>query len=76
MSQANADFREQYPELFNHPTIPATEIHPILGMSKTAVYTAIKNGNFPFPTLRVGGRIIIPTAPIRAALGLDAPAAA
>ena len=41
-------------------------------MSKSAVYAAIRDDKFPFPVLRIGGRIVIPTAPIREALGLGA----
>lgn len=70
---------ETFPGLFA-PTITAAEVAPILGMSKSATYAAIRAGEFPFPTIRIGGRIVIPTAPIREALGItradDEPAVA
>lgn len=55
------------------PTTDAASVAPWLGMSKSAVYAAIRDDKFPFPVLRIGGRIVIPTAPIREALGLDTP---
>lgn len=53
------------------PTITASAVAPFVGMSKSAVYAAIRDDKFPFPVLRIGGRIVIPTAPIRDALGID-----
>lgn len=60
---------EKFTKLFE-PTITAVEVAPILGMSKSATYAAIRAGEFPFPTIRIGSRIVIPTAPIREALGI------
>lgn len=53
------------------PTITVPAVAPILGMSASSVYASLKEGTFPFPFIRIGGRIVIPTAPIRAGLGLD-----
>lgn len=53
------------------PSTDAGTVAPLLGMSKSAVYAAIRDDKFPFPVIRIGGRIVIPTAPIREALGLD-----
>lgn len=53
------------------PTTTASDVAPWLGMSKSAVYAAIRDDKFPFPHFKVGGRLVIPTAPIREALGLD-----
>lgn len=64
------DLREKFPQLFK-TTISGGDVAPVLGMSKSAVYAAIRDDKFPFPVLRIGGRIVIPTAPIREALGLD-----
>lgn len=59
------------------PSTNPRAIAPILGMSASSIYAAIKEGTFPFPTIRIGGRIVIPTAPIREALGFtDSPAVA
>ncbi|MFC3849906.1 helix-turn-helix transcriptional regulator [Corynebacterium hansenii] len=57
------------PEALLPPTTTAAAVAPILNMSASSVYAAIKSGEFPFPALRIGGRIVIPTAPIREALG-------
>lgn len=45
----------------------------ILGLSRTQAYGAIERGTFPVPVIRVGRRMVVPTAPILALLGLDAP---
>lgn len=61
------EISEVFPSLYNL-TISATEAAPILGASKSSIYNAIKDGSFPFPVIRIGERIVIPTAPIREAL--------
>lgn len=62
--------RETFPEIFN-TTISSADAAAVLGMSKSAVYAAIRDDKFPFPVIRIGGRIVIPTAPIREALGIE-----
>ncbi|MGO2612856.1 helix-turn-helix transcriptional regulator [Corynebacterium flavescens] len=57
-------------------TIQVRPLAEILQCSASSLYAAIKDDTFPFPVIRIGGRIVIPTAPIRAALGLDTPAVA
>lgn len=59
------------PEALKGTSTNAVAVAPLLGMSKSSVYAAIRNGEFPFPFFRVGGRVVIPTAPIREALGID-----
>lgn len=52
----------------------STTVRPvakILNCSPSSIYAAIKDGSFPFPVIRIGERIVIPTAPIRKALGID-----
>lgn len=39
-----------------------------LGVSKSAAYSAVQNNDFPCRTLRLGGRIVVPTAELRALL--------
>ena len=46
-------------------TIP--EVAPILRMSKNAAYAAAKRGEIP--TIRFGGKILVPVAQLRALLG-------
>jgi hypothetical protein len=45
-----------------------------LGICVASAYTAAKRGDFP--TVRVGTRVVVPTAPLRKMLGLDADVAA
>jgi hypothetical protein len=45
----------------------------ILGLSRTQSYEALKAGNFPISVIRVGRRIVVPTAPLLRLLGLDEP---
>ena len=52
------------------PTITVRPLATILECSPSSIYTAIKDNTFPFPVIRIGERIVIPTAPIREALGL------
>ena len=51
------------------PTISIRDAAPLLGISASTAYAAVKAGTFPFPHIKIGGRIVIPTAPIREALG-------
>jgi hypothetical protein len=45
----------------------------LAGLCRDEAYRMVKRGKFPVPVLRVGRRLVVPTAPILAALGLDAP---
>jgi hypothetical protein len=40
------------------------------GLSRTQAYLAVEHGKFPVPVIRVGRRLVVPTAPILALLGL------
>lgn len=46
------------------------EVGEILGLSKASVYAAAASGEIP--TIRVGRRILVPTAALRRLLSLDA----
>jgi excisionase family DNA binding protein len=48
------------PDPVAEPTIRVDRAAAILGISTRAVYNAAKEGRFP--AIRVGGRVIIPTA--------------
>ncbi len=39
------------------------------GLGRNSSYTAVKNGEIP--SIRIGGRIAVPTAPLRKMLGID-----
>ena len=45
------------------------ETGQILGLSRQATYNAVERGEIP--TIRVGRRILVPTASLRRMLGLD-----
>ncbi|MDV7101649.1 MULTISPECIES: helix-turn-helix domain-containing protein [Gordonia] len=45
-----------------------------LGVSKSSAYAAARSGTFPVRTIRVGSRYVVPTAELKAALGLAASA--
>lgn len=47
-----------------------------IGISKSAGYQAAKNGTFPCPVVRVGSRYVVPTAGLKAVLGLATTSAA
>lgn len=53
------------------PTISAGAAAHLLGLSRSSVYTAIRQGTFPTPTIQIGGRYVIPTKPLLDLLGLD-----
>jgi hypothetical protein len=56
-------------------TIPiAGEI--IAGLSETQAYELAKRGGFPVPVVKVGRRMVVPTAPILRLLGLEPDAGA
>lgn len=51
-------------------TVPiAGEI--VAGLSETQAYELAKRGGFPVPVVKVGRRLVVPTAPILRLLGLD-----
>jgi hypothetical protein len=56
--------------ILNRPTCSVEEWRKIFGLSKNPAYEAVKRGDVP--SIRVGGRILIPTAPLRKMLGLEA----
>ncbi len=55
-----------------HPTKTVEEARALLGVSRQSAYAAVKSGDIP--SIRVGGRILIPTAALRRLLQLDVPA--
>jgi predicted DNA-binding transcriptional regulator AlpA len=48
------------------------EVGRALGLSRAAAYAAVARGDIP--ALRIGGRVIVPTAAVRRLLQLDAAA--
>jgi hypothetical protein len=45
----------------------------LAGLSETQSYEMAKRGGFPVPVVKVGRRLVVPTAPILRLLGLDSP---
>jgi hypothetical protein len=50
-------------------TVSVDAAAQILGVCRSAAYAAAKRGDFP--TLRVGSKILVPTAPLKRMLGLE-----
>lgn len=56
-------------EALTRPTISVVEAGNILGLGKNAAYDAAKSGDLP--TLKIGGKILVPVAKLAALLGLQ-----
>ena len=69
-----AELAKDREALRSRPTVTVEIASRVLSISSWAAYQAIKAGKFPVPTLSVGRRIVVPTAPLRRALGIDDPA--
>ncbi len=54
--------------LLRLPAIPPAQARRVLPLSRNAVYEAIKRGDIV--SVRIGKKIVIPTAPLRRKLGL------
>lgn len=50
-------------------TVPVEVAGEALGIGRSLAYTAIKNGEIP--AIRIGRRLTVPTAPLRALLHLN-----
>ena len=57
------------PTVEESPTVTAERAFSILGIGRTAGYEAVKRGDIP--SIRLNGRILIPTAPLRRMLGIE-----
>jgi excisionase family DNA binding protein len=51
------------------PTVTVEEAGDALGISRASAYEGVRNGEIPF--IRVGRRIVVPTAALRRLLGID-----
>jgi hypothetical protein len=51
-------------------TLDVPEAARLLGIGRTAAYELIRTGEWPTPVLRLGRRVIVPTVPLLALLGL------
>jgi hypothetical protein len=58
-------------EALTKPTISVVEAGKLFfGLGRNSAYDAAKRGDFQ--TIKVGGRIVVPVAPLAASLGLHA----
>jgi excisionase family DNA binding protein len=57
-------------KLLSRPTITVDDAAKVLGTGRNATYDAVHRGEID--TMRVGGRILVLTAPLRRKLGLEA----
>ena len=55
--------------LLSAPTVSADAAALVLGVSRASIYSAARRGDFQ--TVKVGRRVVIASAPIRAQLGLN-----
>jgi hypothetical protein len=60
-------------ELRERLTVTVPEAAEILGVDADAAYRAVQRGEFPVQVLRVGRRLVVPAAPLRAVLGMADP---
>lgn len=58
-------------DLTSRAVISVAEAGQLLGLSRSSAYQAAQRGEIP--TLRIGGRILVPTAPLLEMLGLRNP---
>jgi excisionase family DNA binding protein len=59
---------DELKSILDRPTCSVEEYGKIIGVSRNPAYDAVKRGDVP--SIRVGGRIRIPTAPLKQMLGL------
>ena len=52
------------------PTIPVDRVAEIFGISRASAYEGVKTG--AIPSIKIGRRIVVPTAAVRRMLLLDA----
>ena len=59
------------PKATEQPTTRVDEAAHVLGISRSAAYEGVRRGEIP--SIRIGHRIVIPTAALRRMLELDPP---
>ena len=61
---------QRVPDPVERPTLTVTEAAVILQISRSTLYDALRTGDVP--SIRIGRRLLVPTARLRDLLGLDA----
>jgi hypothetical protein len=59
------------PSTEESPTVSVVEAGRAMGIGRGASYRMLKEGQFPLPVIRAGGKARIPTAALRRILELD-----
>ena len=59
-----------FPDPIDRPTLTVTEAAALLGIGRQTYYEAAARGEVP--AIRIGRRIVVPTAALKALLGLAA----
>lgn len=57
-------------EMRARPTVTIREAAAFLGVSADTLYEAAARGETPWPILRLGRRLLVPTAPLLESLGI------
>ncbi|MCQ9329981.1 helix-turn-helix transcriptional regulator [Corynebacterium phoceense] len=52
-------------------TVSVRQAATLLGISFSGAYAAIRADKFPTKVIQIGGRLVVPTAPLLELLGLD-----
>ena len=55
--------------LLAKPTLTVAEALKLIPLSRNGIYAAITRGDIK--TIKIGGRILVPTAPLRRQLGIE-----
>lgn len=75
MTVMHESVKDHAPAIPDAEQCPTVDLWPTagraLGLSRSSAYLAAKRGDIP--TIRIGGRVVVPTAPLRRLLGLDTP---
>lgn len=62
---------DELKDLLSKPTASVPDVGRIcFGLARNAAYAAAKSGQIP--SIRIGGKIAVPTAPLRKMLGIEA----
>lgn len=52
-------------------TVSVSRAAELIGIGRSSAYQAARNGSFPTKIIQIGGRYVVPTAPLLELLGLD-----
>lgn len=66
---ARVRVKRQVPDPERNPTMTVDQAAEVFGISRNSGYEAVKTG--AIPSIRLGGRILVPTAVVREMLRLD-----